>query len=112
MNDWGAAWSTVPWLVYISCGADLDSPRFNSVHIYVQRFGNGSSLESFGAVPRRSGTLADERFAGREDTSGAAAAKFAAPNSHPEYISVHYKTGAALRTLHRCAIGQSAGLIC
>lgn len=59
----------------------------------LQRFGNGSSLESFGAVPRRSGTLADERFAGREDTSGAAAAKFAAPNSHPEYISVHYKTG-------------------
>lgn len=46
-----------------------------------------------GAVLRRSAAASEERrFTGREDTSGAAT-RYAAPKSHPEYITLHYATG-------------------
>lgn len=46
-----------------------------------------------GAVLGHSSAAAEERrFTGREDTSGAAA-RYAAPKSHPEYITLHYATG-------------------
>lgn len=64
----------------------------------LQKHGVCSANDSSGAVLRRSATAAEERFTGREDNSGATA-RFAASNSHSEYISLHYATGWSTPTI-------------